>query len=309
MTKLMLLDTASMYYRAFHSMPESMVSKDGTPVNAVRGLLERIIRLQNERRPDRIIAAWDTEWRPQWRVDLIPSYKTHRVEIEDADDDSGTTASTSLMPDALSVQIPIIEEILTALGIPVIGHENYEADDVIGTYSTASTYDMVEIVSGDRDLFQLIDDKKGVSVLYTSKGNVEEYREGQVESKYGIRANQYSDYAILRGDPSDGLPGVKGIGEKTAAKLLQDFITLDTLLEQAERKNSGIKPRIAENLVDSIDYIRKAQQVVPVVKDVDLPLLSNIEITPIPKEILIRTAEDLNMKSLMLKAINIFSIN
>lgn len=290
-------------------MPESMVSKDGTPVNAVRGLLERIIRLQNERQPDRIIAAWDTEWRPQWRVDLIPSYKTHRVEIEDNNEDSVTTESSSLMPDALSIQIPIIEEILTALGIPVIGHENYEADDVIGTYSTASKYDTVEIVSGDRDLFQLIDDTKGISVLYTSKGNVDEYREAQVMSKYGIRANQYSDYAILRGDPSDGLPGVKGIGEKTAAKLLQDFTTLDILLEQAEKRNATIRPRIAENLVDSIDYIRKAQQVVPVVKDVDLPLLSKIEIKPIPKELLIRTAEDLNMKSLMLKAINTFFIN
>lgn len=290
-------------------MPESMVSRDGTPVNAVRGLLERIIRLQNERKPDRIIAAWDTEWRPQWRVDLIPSYKTHRVEIEENNDDSETTESTSLMPDALSIQIPIIEEILTALGIPVIGHENYEADDVIGTYSTESEYDTVEIVSGDRDLFQLIDDTKGISVLYTSKGNVEEYREAQVVSKYGIRANQYSDYAILRGDPSDGLPGVKGIGEKTAAKLLQDFTTLDILLEQAEKRNSRIRSRIAENLVDSIDYIRKAQQVVPVVKNIDLPLLSKIAINPIPKDLLIRTAEDLNMKSLMLKAINTFFIN
>lgn len=306
MSKLLLLDTASMYYRAFHSMPETMVSKDGTPINAVRGLLERIIKLNIDRKPDLIIAAWDTEWRPQWRVDLIPSYKTHRLDQSDESDDLDEAAS--MMPDALGVQIPIIEELLVALGIPVIGHEEYEADDVIGTYAQNDQFSSTEIVTGDRDLFQLIDNKKDVSVLYTSKGSLDHYREQQVLDKYGIRADQYVDYAILRGDPSDGLPGVKGIGDKTAAKLISKFGNLDSVINAAEAGNAEIRERIANSILNTKDYLAKAQKVVPVVKDVNVPSLDNLKQNPAPTELLIRTAEDLNLKTVILKALNTFNI-
>ena len=306
MSKLLLLDTASMYYRAFHSMPETMVSKDGTPINAVRGLLERIIKLNIDRKPDLIIAAWDTEWRPQWRVDLIPSYKTHRLDQSDESDDLDEAAS--MMPDALGVQIPIIEELLVALGIPVIGHEEYEADDVIGTYAQNDQFSSTEIVTGDRDLFQLIDNKKDVSVLYTSKGSLDHYREQQVLDKYGIRADQYVDYAILRGDPSDGLPGVKGIGDKTAAKLISKFGNLDSVINAAEARNAEIRERIANSILNTKDYLAKAQMVVPVVKDVNVPSLDNLKQNPAPTELLVRTAEDLNIKTVILKALNTFSI-
>jgi 5'-3' exonuclease len=307
MSKLLLLDTASMYYRAYHSMPETMVSKDGTPVNAVRGLLERIIKLKIERKPDLIIAAWDTEWRPQWRVDLIPSYKTHR--LDQTDESNEQDEASSMMPDSLGVQIPIIEELLIALGIPVIGHEEYEADDVIGTYAQNTQFSNTEIVTGDRDLFQLIDNKRDVSVLYTSKGNLEHYREQQVLDKYGVRADQYVDYAILRGDPSDGLPGVKGVGDKTAAKLISQFGDLDSVIKEAENRNSEIRERIAVSIVNTKDYLEKAKKVVPVVKNVDIPPINKVKIGVAPTELLIRTAEDLNLKTVILKALNTFSIS
>jgi 5'-3' exonuclease len=296
-----------MYYRAYHSMPETMVSKDGTPVNAVRGLLERIIKLKIERKPDLIIAAWDTEWRPQWRVDLIPSYKTHR--LDQTDESNEQDEASSMMPDSLGVQIPIIEELLIALGIPVIGHEEYEADDVIGTYAQNTQFSNTEIVTGDRDLFQLIDNKRDVSVLYTSKGNLEHYREQQVLDKYGVRADQYVDYAILRGDPSDGLPGVKGVGDKTAAKLISQFGDLDSVIKEAESRNSEIRERIAVSIVNTKDYLEKAKKVVPVVKNVDIPPINKVKIDVAPTELLIRTAEDLNLKTVILKALNTFSIS
>jgi 5'-3' exonuclease len=288
-------------------MPETMVSKDGTPVNAVRGLLERIIRIKIERKPDLIIAAWDTEWRPQWRVDLIPSYKTHRLDQLDEAEDQDEAAS--MMPDSLSVQIPIIEELLIALGIPVIGHEEYEADDIIGTYAHNAQFTSTEIVTGDRDLFQLIDNERDVSVLYTSKGNLEHYREEQVLEKYGVRADQYVDYAILRGDPSDGLPGVKGIGDKTAAALINKFGNLDSVIREAENGNSEIRQRIAINIVNNKNYLEKAKMVVPVVKNVEIPPLNKVKISTAPKDLLIRTGEDLNLKTVILKALNNFSID
>jgi 5'-3' exonuclease len=288
-------------------MPETMVSKDGTPVNAVRGLLERIIKLKIERKPDLIIAAWDTEWRPQWRVDLIPSYKTHR--LDQTDESNEQDEASSMMPDSLGVQIPIIEELLIALGIPVIGHEEYEADDVIGTYAQNTQFSNTEIVTGDRDLFQLIDNKRDVSVLYTSKGNLEHYREQQVLDKYGVRADQYVDYAILRGDPSDGLPGVKGVGDKTAAKLISQFGDLDSVIKEAESRNSEIRERIAVSIVNTKDYLEKAKKVVPVVKNVDIPPINKVKIDVAPTELLIRTAEDLNLKTVILKALNTFSIS
>lgn len=303
----MLLDTASMYYRAFHSMPESMVSKDGTPVNAIRGLLERIIRLKIDRKPDVIVAAWDTEWRPQWRVELIPSYKTHRLEIEDNVGGDAADVSSS-MPDALSVQIPIIEDLLNAVGIPVVGHDNYEADDIIGTYASSSRFSTNEIVTGDRDLFQLINDQEKISVLYTSRAGLEHYREEEVLQKYSVRADQYVDFSILRGDPSDGLPGVKGIGEKTAAKLINDFDSLENLILNASQQNPIIRPKIANSILESLDYIENARKVVPVVRDVKVPNLNDLETDPVPRKILLQTAEDLNLHTTMLKFIEIFNV-
>ncbi|MER6984654.1 5'-3' exonuclease, partial [Streptomyces carpinensis] len=209
--RLMLLDTASLYFRAYFGVPESIKAPDGTPVNAVRGLLDFIDRLVKDHHPDHLVACMDADWRPQWRVELIPSYKAHRVAEEHA---SGPDEEE--VPDTLSPQVPVIEAVLDAIGIARVGVEGYEADDVIGTY-TARASGPVDIVTGDRDLYQLVDDARGVRVLYPVKGvgTLLTTDEAVLREKYGVDGSGYADLALLRGDPSDGLPGVPGIGEKT----------------------------------------------------------------------------------------------
>ena len=209
----MVLDTASLYFRAFFGIPE-ILADDGTPVNAVRGLLDFISRLVGQYRPTHLVCAWDNDWRPQWRVDLVPTYKSHRVEYVV----KGEHPYVEEVPDPLEVQVPIIQAVLAAYGICVIGKDGYEADDVIG--SLASQADMpVDVVTGDRDLFQLVDDKSGVRILYVARGvgNHERVTDHVVVEKYAVLPSQYADFATMRGDASDGLPGVPGVGEKTAA--------------------------------------------------------------------------------------------
>ena len=226
--RLMLLDTASMYFRAFYGVPE-ITAPDGTPVNAVRGLLDFISRLVADYRPTDLVCCWDNDWRPQWRVDLIPSYKAHRVVEEVA-----SAPDVEEVPDPLEVQVPIILEVLDALGIRVIGADGYEADDVIGTLATGAGQP-VDIVTGDRDLFQLVDDEADVRVLYIARGvgNHERVTNEWVRAKYDIDARQYADFATMRGDNSDGLPGVAGVGEKTAATLLNRFGDMDGIVAAA----------------------------------------------------------------------------
>ena len=210
--RLMLLDTASLYFRAFFGVPE-ITGPDGTPVNAVRGLLDFISRLVGDYRPTDLVCCWDDDWRPQWRVDLLPSYKAHRVVAERTGQ-----PDVEEVPDPLEVQVPIIREVLAAFGICVVGAPGYEADDVIGSLASQASQP-VDIVTGDRDLFQLVDDDRDVRVLYIARGvgNHERVTNDWVRAKYGIDARQYADFATLRGDASDGLPGVAGVGEKTAA--------------------------------------------------------------------------------------------
>ncbi len=265
--RLMLLDTAALYFRAFHGLPETITAPDGTPVNAVRGLLDMIARLVTEFRPAELIACWDDDWRPQWRVDLIPSYKAHRVaEVVEAG------ADVEVVPDPLTRQVPIIAETLTALGIPIVGKAGYEADDVIGTLAATAT-GPVDVVTGDRDLFQVIDDARDVRVLSTVRGmsKLEVVTDTVLRGKYGVSAAQYADYAALRGDASDGLPGVPGIGEKTAAALLAEFGDLDALLAAVDDPAVPLSAGIRAKLRASADYLERARPVVAVARDLDLP--------------------------------------
>lgn len=197
--KLLLLDTASLYFRAYFGVPESVKAPDGTPVNAVRGLLDFIARLVTDHSPAGLVACMDADWRPQWRVDLIPSYKAHRVAEE--------TEGTEEVPDTLSPQVPVIEAVLDAVGIARVGVPGYEADDVIGTLATAAA-GPVAIVTGDRDLFQLVDDARGVRVLYPRKGvgDCDVVDEAAIEERYGVRAGQYADFAALRGTRATAFP-------------------------------------------------------------------------------------------------------
>ncbi|MFJ7067320.1 5'-3' exonuclease H3TH domain-containing protein [Streptomyces sp. NPDC101115] len=263
----MLLDTASLYFRAYFGVPDSVRAPDGTPVNAVRGLLDFIARLVQDHRPDDLVACWDDDWRPQWRVDLIPSYKAHRVAVE-------TPAGPDVeeVPDTLSPQVPVIVEVLEALGIARVGAAGFEADDVIGTL-TERAAGPVDIVTGDRDLFQLVDDARGVRVLYPRKGvgDCDLVDEKFILAKYGVRAEQYADMAALRGDTSDGLPGVKGIGEKTAAQLITEYGDLAGVRAAAVDRTSRLTPAKRRGIVEAAEYLDVAPTVVRVARDAPLP--------------------------------------
>jgi 5'-3' exonuclease len=259
--RLMLLDSASLYFRAFFGVPDSLKAPDGTVVNAVRGMLDFVATLAGQYRPDAIVAAWDDDWRPAWRVELLPSYKTHRV--------AEIATGAEEVPDLLSPQVPIIAEALGLLGIPVVGADGAEADDIIGSLARVWR-GPVDVVTGDRDLFQLVNDDHPTRILYTARGvgKHEVVDAAWVRAKYAIEPSQYVDFAVMRGDPSDGLPGVPGIGEKTAAALLAAHRDLDGILATADDPASDLRPRIRQSLIDSRDYIASARTVVAVREDV-----------------------------------------
>jgi 5'-3' exonuclease len=259
---LMLLDTASLYYRAFYGMPETVTAPDGTPVNAVRGLLDTIARLVRDVRPGRLVACLDADWRPQFRVAAIPSYKAHRAEPD----------GTEQTPPGLAVQIPMVTQVLEAAGIAIAEHAGYEADDVIATLAVRSPTP-VDVVTGDRDLFQLVDDARGVRVLYTVRGlgNIGAVDEAEVSKKYGIPGRAYADFAVLRGDPSDGLPGVPGIGEKTAAALIVAFGGIDAIKEALDLGYGGFPAGTRKKLEAARGYLEVAPAVVKTATDIPLP--------------------------------------
>jgi 5'-3' exonuclease len=209
----------------------------------------------------------DADWRPHWRVELIPSYKAHRVAEERP---AGPDAEE--VPDTLSPQVPVIEAVLDALGIARVGVAGYEADDVIGTYTARAT-GPVDIVTGDRDLYQLVDDARGVRVLYPVKGvgTLNLVDEAALREKYGVDGAGYADLALLRGDPSDGLPGVPGIGEKTAAKLLAEFGDLAGIQAAVADPRAKLTPTQRKRLTEAGPYLAVAPKVVRVADDVPLP--------------------------------------
>jgi 5'-3' exonuclease len=234
----MLLDTASLYYRAFYGMPETVTAPDGTPVNAIRGLLDAIARLVRDRSPERLVACLDADWRPAFRVSAIPSYKAHRAEPD----------GTEQTPPGLAVQIPLIT-----------------------LADRART--PVEVVTGDRDLFQLVDDDRQIRILYTIRGlgKLEPVTESEVEKKYDIPGKAYADFAVLRGDPSDGLPGVPGIGEKTAATLIRAFGSIDGIKKALDLGHGGFPPGTRKKLEAARDYLDVAPSVVITARNVPLP--------------------------------------
>ena len=273
----MVLDSASMYFRAFFGVPE-VLAPDGTPVNAVRGFMDFISRLVGEYRPTHLVCAWDNDWRPQWRVDLIPSYKAHRVVAERP----GPKPDIEEVPDPLEVQVPIILEVMDAFGICVVGADGYEADDVIGTLATGAPMP-VDVVTGDRDLFQLVDDKAGVRILYIAKGvgNHERVTDEWVVGKYSVLPSQYVDFSTMRGDASDGLPGVPGVGEKTAASLLLKFGDLEGIVAAAGDPESEMSPSPRRRILDAADYLEVAPTVVQVARHIDLaPYDATLPSTP-----------------------------
>ena len=275
MGSLMLLDTASLYFRAFFGVPDTVRAPDGTPVNAVRGLLDMITRLVRARQPARLVACWDADWRPAFRVAVVPSYKAHRLAAD------GTSEQT---PPALAAQVPLIEQVLHASGLAVAGEPGFEADDVIGTLAARSE-DPVEVVTGDRDLFQLVDDARGIRVIYTQRGllNMDVIDEAAVSAKYGIPGRAYADFAALRGDPSDGLPGVPGVGEKTAAALIRTFGSIEGITSALDAGHGGFPRGSRDKLERARDYLDIALSVVRVVDDAPLPEV-NGKLPAVPRD-------------------------
>ena len=263
--RLLLLDSASLYFRAFFGVPE-VIGPSGLPTNAVRGLLDMIATLVERSRPSHLAACWDNDWRPAFRVEAIPTYKTHRV----ASTVDGVVEEQ--VPDALAVQVPIIVDALTALGVARVGVDGHEADDVIGTLATLYRGRLpIDIVTGDRDLFQLVDDANDIRVLYTARGgvrNADVVDEAFLLDKYGIPSGAaYADMAVLRGDSSDGLPGVAGIGEKTAAQLITTYGSLDALRAAIDAGDPAIKGAQRARLEAGAEYLDAAPRVVEVVRD------------------------------------------
>ena len=266
---LLLLDSASLWYRAFYGLPQSMVSPSGQPVNAIRGYLDSIARMAVTYQPDRIVACLDGDWRPSWRTDLIPEYKANRIE-EESDDGSLSDAAEEL--EILEAQVPVIMEVLDAIGIPLIGIDDYEADDVIATLSVREPGPTF-IVTGDRDLFQLVDDKRKVKVAYIAKGisQHELVDLKWIKNRYEIPGDRYALFATFRGDPSDGLPGARGIGPKGAATIANSFATIEEVIEAANNSNSKLSASLQKKILESAEYLRKAEIVVNCVDDLRLP--------------------------------------
>jgi 5'-3' exonuclease len=259
----MLLDAASMYFRAFYGVKETMNAPDGTPVNAVRGMLDMVSRLLRARHPTRLIACMDASWRPAFRVAALPSYKAHRANPDGSEQ----------VPDALNVQLPIIVDVLSATGIAMAWADGYEADDIIGTLA-AQASEPVEVVTGDRDLFQLVDDARGIKIAYIGKGvaNLELMDEAAIAAKYQIPGRSYAAFAALRGDPSDGLPGVPGVGEKTAAALVRVFGSVEGMLAAIDAGHGGFPAGSRAKLVAARQYLDACMPVVAVATDAPVKL-------------------------------------
>jgi 5'-3' exonuclease len=240
----LLVDGSSLIFRAYYGSSAGARGPDGMQVNAIRGFLERLGRLIVQRRPGQLVVADDWAWRPGWRVELIPTYKSHRV--------------AEPVPAGLEPQIPVIRQLLERIGIDVVGVAEHEAEDVIASLSRLAP-GTIEIASGDRDLFALVEDPR-VRVLYPEKSGLAVIDESEVTRRYEIPGRRYADFAILRGDPSDGLPGLKGIGSVTAAGMI--------------RRHGDIAGVLRERPLRDVDreYLESAMRVVAPVADLPIAL-------------------------------------
>jgi 5'-3' exonuclease len=281
---VLLLDGASMWFRSFFGVPSSITSPDGRPVNALRGFLDAVATLVARDRPSRLVVCLDLDWRPQWRVDLIPSYKAHRVE----EVTPGAAPDVEEVPDDLTPQVDMIMAMLDAFGIATAGAPGYEADDVLGTLAARERTDPVVVVSGDRDLLQLVSDEHvPVRVFYIGRGlsKATLFGPAEVAQTYGVPLDRagaaYAELALLRGDPSDGLPGVPGVGEKTAQTLLAQHGSLAAILAAANDPASKMPTAQRRKLLAALDYIKAAEPVVQVARDAPVRLSGGSDTLPL----------------------------
>jgi 5'-3' exonuclease len=279
-----LLDGASMWFRSYFGVPSSITAPDGRPVNAVRGFIDSVAVVITQQRPGRLVVCLDLDWRPQFRVDLIPSYKAHRV----AEPEPAGEPDIEEVPDDLTPQVDMIMELLDAFGIPTGGAPGFEADDVLGTLAARERSNPVVVVSGDRDLLQVVaDDPVPVRVLYLGRGLAKAtlFGPAEVAEHYGVPADRagpaYAELALLRGDPSDGLPGVPGVGEKTAATLLAQHGSLDRILASAHDPKSKMAKGLRAKLLAATDYIEAADPVVRVATNAPVTLSTPTDALPL----------------------------
>lgn len=292
---VLLLDGASMWFRSYFGVPSSIKAPDGRPVNAVRGFFDSIATLVTRERPRRLVVCRDDDWRPQWRVDLVPSYKAHRVEEPRPDG----IPDVEEVPDELTPQVAMITELLEAFGIATAGAAGFEADDVLGTLATREQHDPVVVVSGDRDLLQLVRDEPApeVRVLYIGRGLAKAVKFGpqEVAEQYGVPIDRagpaYAELALLRGDPSDGLPGVAGIGEKTAATLLARYGSLRGIRAAVDDPKSTLSKAHRAKLLAAADYLAAAEPVVRVATDAPVTLSTTSDTLPLAADDPGRVAE------------------
>lgn len=275
-----------MWFRSFFGVPSSITAPDGRPVNALRGFLDAVATIITREQPTRLVVCRDDDWRPQWRVDLMPSYKAHRVEEVQPEG-----PDVEEVPDDLTAQVDMIMEVLDAFGIATAGAADYEADDVLGTLASRERKDPVVVVSGDRDLLQLVrDDPVQVRVLYLGRGLAKAIKWGpaEVAEQYGVPIDRagpaYAELALLRGDPSDGLPGVPGVGEKTAATLLAQHGSLEGILAAAHDPKSSMPKAYRKKLLAATDYIGAAGPVVKVAIDADVNFSTPSDVLPLAAE-------------------------
>ena len=270
---LLLLDSASLWYRAYFGMPESLISPTGIQVNAIRGYLDMTSRLLIKYKPDRVVACLEGDWRPSWRVELFPDYKLNRVDESGEEDE----------PDTLAPQIPILLDVLDALGVPLLGVDDYEADDLMATLSVKQP-GPIRIATGDRDLFQLVDDKRDVKVVYLAKGisNHDLVDLNWIEKKYEIPGDRYALFAMIRGDSSDGLPGIRGIGEKGAANIARVFSNLSEVIQAAKNEDERLSANIRSKILSNLDYAQIAPKLVGCALNVPIPNM-HIDLPKKPK--------------------------
>jgi 5'-3' exonuclease len=258
----LLIDSASLWYRAFYGMPDNFHSKDGLPVNAIKGFYEGLAVLIQRYRPSEIGICLDGQWRPSWRVALFPGYKLNRVDQNEQEDE----------PDLLTPQIEPLLELAELAGLEVIGADDYEADDVIATLALDSKAP-VRVATGDRDLFQLLQYSDELRIIYLAKGITSHdlVDRDYVSKKYLIPAERYALYAAIRGDASDGLPGIRGIGEKGAAAIVSQFSSIDEIIEAARNESAVLKPLHRKKILEDLDYAMIAEKLVHCATDVPLP--------------------------------------
>ncbi|QNJ90472.1 5'-3' exonuclease [Mycolicibacterium fluoranthenivorans] len=281
---VLLLDGASMWFRSYFGVPSSITAPDGRPVNALRGFLDNIAALVTAHRPGRLVVCLDLDWRPQWRVDLIPTYKAHRVAVEAP----AGQPDIEEVPDDLTPQVDMIMAMLDAFGITTAGAPGFEADDVLGTLAAREQRDPVIVVSGDRDLLQLVGDgPPSVRVFYIGRGLAKAtlFGPAEVADTYGVPIERagpaYAELALLRGDASDGLPGVAGIGEKTAATLLGQYGSLEAIVAAAADPSSKLPGAQRKKLLAATEYIAAAEPVVRVATDAAVTLSTATDTLPL----------------------------